>query len=92
MAAELGADNDSYDAPLETRIKLLSANSSLEQGTPVPRFTKEELISVHLNNIALLKKSSKSREPKPLILPAAYSPSISSLNELQKVILSFILP
>jgi hypothetical protein len=76
---------DTYDVPLEDQISLLNSSPSVQGDTPVSKYSKEELISVHLNNLALLKESSKSSEPKPLVLPAAYAPSISSLNDLQKV-------
>lgn len=84
MAIDFDAATDSYNAPLEARIQLLSATSETEANNGIRRSTKEELINVHLNNIALLKRSSNPGLGKPIILPAAYSPSVLSLSELQK--------
>lgn len=76
---------NTYDISLEEQLAVLNSAFSFQDSQPVPKSSKEELISVHLNNIALLKEASKSREPRPLVLPAAYAPSISSLNDLQKI-------
>lgn len=85
MSVEFDAATDTYNAPLEARIQLLSATPETEANNGISRSAKEELIDVHLNNIALLKQSSKLQLGRPIILPAAYSPSILSLSELQKV-------
>jgi hypothetical protein len=45
--------------------------------------SKEELLSEHLKNLALLR--SPKDASRRSILPAAYSPSRSSLDPLQKV-------
>ena len=76
---------DTYDVSLDHQISILNAAASLEDDSPVPRLSKKELIAVHLNNLKVLKNSSEPQKPKPLVLPAAYAPSIVSLNDLQKV-------
>lgn len=76
---------DTYDVSLDHQIGILNAAAGLEDDSPLSRLSRERLIAVHLNNLKVLKNSSKPQEPKPLVLPAAYAPSIVSLNDLQKV-------
>ncbi|KAH8592334.1 hypothetical protein B0O99DRAFT_597377 [Bisporella sp. PMI_857] len=76
---------NTYDIPLDQQITTLEVAPSVHNGTPTISLSKEELISTHLNNITILKNAPASEEPRPLMLGAAYAPSIASLNDLQKI-------
>ena len=74
---------DTYNVSLDQQIIALEAH--ITDDTPIEKLSKEDLVALHLNNIAILQSSSKNVEPKPLMLAPAYAPSIASLNDLQKV-------
>jgi hypothetical protein len=79
------AEVNTYDVSLEDQIAVLNEAANLQDDTPISKLSKEELIGIHLNNLRLQKADLKTSEPHPFVLPAAYAPSMSSLNELQKV-------
>jgi len=85
MAVNTNHPINTYDLSLEQQINLLDSAPPPEQDeAPLFKLPKDALINTHLHNITLLQKS-KSIEPKPMVLPAAYAPCTSSLNELQRV-------
>jgi len=83
MELEVEPTLDTYNVSLDQQIIALEA--PISDNTPVERLSKENLIALHLNNIAVLQNSSNVAEPIPLMLAPAYAPSVASLNDLQKV-------
>jgi hypothetical protein len=84
MALVREAAADTYYISLDQHIAVLNSASRVHDDFPLIKPSKEDLIEIHKANVALLEKSS-SEEPRLLILPAAYSPSITSLSNLQRV-------
>lgn len=87
--AHKGAAANTYDISLEAQTNLLNTCSNFRDEIPQPKFSKNELVDIHLNNISLLQESMILGEPKPIILPTAYAPSIASLNDLRRVFTVF---
>lgn len=84
MSPHAEAIGNSYEIPLDHQLLVFKEAGLLQDDTPKLRFSKEDLLHFHSNNIRLQKVGSK--EASYLVLPAAYAPSIASLNNLQKVI------
>ena len=74
-----------YETSLEQQIAVCQAAVAFQGQNPLRKFSKEETLSTHSKNLALLERSLKSPSVKELILPAAYAPSSARLSDLQKV-------
>jgi len=83
MQPEVEPTIDTYNVSLDQQISALEGYIADE--APFEKPSKEELIALHMKNVALLQNKAKTAEPKPLLLAPAYAPSVASLNELRKV-------
>lgn len=81
---------DTYDVSLEIRLSLLATSVIKKDATPVYKYSKQELYATHMQNVTFLKTSQEQHYSRPFVLPSAYSPSTSSLNDLQKVVVMFL--
>jgi hypothetical protein len=82
---------NTYDVSLEDQTFLLNTTSQRRDEIWTRQLSKDELINIHLNNIGPLEGSHMSRAPRRMVLPAAYAPSIISLNGLQRIPKAFVL-
>ncbi len=74
---------NSYELSPDQHKIIYEGSLALEGQTP-PVQVKEDLLRIHARNLELSNKSKHSN--RQFVLPAAYSPSISSLDTLQKVL------
>ena len=83
MQLEAESTVDTYNVSLDQQI--IALETSITDDAPVEKVSKDDLVALHINNIASLQSSSKNGEPNPLMIAPAYAPSVVSLNDLQKV-------
>lgn len=76
---------DTYETSPEKEKNLYLASATLQGRPAIQKHSKEELLKTHFKNLEL-SQSSKTTV-KQLVLSNAYSPSLSSLDTLQKVML-----
>jgi len=74
---------DWYETSPEQERISHEAAASFKGKIAVQKHSKEELIKAHFAKLQLLKSAKPAA--KQIVLPIAYSPSISSLDTLQKV-------
>jgi hypothetical protein len=74
---------DPYQISPEQERAFYEASSSCQGQIATQKHSKEGLLKTHFKNLELLKDPKTAT--KHLILSTAYSPSVSSLDTLQKV-------
>lgn len=83
VSPEMADSIDPYQISPEQERAFYEASSSRQGQITTQKHSKEELLKTHFKNLELLKDPKTAT--KHLILSTAYSPSVFSLDALQKV-------
>jgi hypothetical protein len=76
---------NTYEASPDAQRFVHQLSTNLQGQRPSGIHSKEDLLRRHNDNLSLREGSSAAKAAKQVVLPSAYSPSVSPLETLQKV-------
>jgi hypothetical protein len=76
---------NTYEASPDAQRFVQQLSTNLQGQRPSRLHLKEDLLRKHNENLNLREGSSTAKAAKQVVLPSAYSPSVSPLETLQKV-------